>query len=213
MALEHGTENGVKRDPLWYKDAVFYELRVRSFYDSDGDGVGDFPGLAKKLDYLQALGVTTLWLLPFYPSPMRDDGYDIANYTDVHPECGTIPPTDTTGSSARASHRWVAHTAITTSGAIRPSATRRPASFFRTLSRPIGPGIAWPRRTTSIVSTHISPISTTTIQRYVARSCGWFPSGWVSELMACGWTQSPISTNGKEPAAKTCPRLTRFCAN
>lgn len=90
MALEHGTENGAKRDPLWYKDAVFYELRVRSFYDSNGDGVGDFPGLAKKLDYLQALGVTTLWLLPFYPSPMRDDGYDIANYTDVNPECGTL---------------------------------------------------------------------------------------------------------------------------
>ncbi|MBV8135545.1 MAG: maltose alpha-D-glucosyltransferase, partial [Deltaproteobacteria bacterium] len=90
MALEHGTENGVKRDPLWYKDAVFYELRVRSFYDSNGDGVGDFPGLAQKLDYLQTLGVTTLWLLPFYPSPMRDDGYDIANYTDVHPECGTL---------------------------------------------------------------------------------------------------------------------------
>ena len=90
MALEHGTENAVKRAPLWYKDAVFYELRVRSFYDSDGDGVGDFPGLAKKLDYLQALGITTLWLLPFYPSPMGDDGYDIANYTDVHPECGTL---------------------------------------------------------------------------------------------------------------------------
>jgi maltose alpha-D-glucosyltransferase/alpha-amylase len=90
MPLEHETENGAKRDPLWYKDAVFYELRVRSFYDSNGDGVGDFPGLAKKLDYLQALGVTTLWLLPFYPSPMRDDGYDIANYTDVNPECGTL---------------------------------------------------------------------------------------------------------------------------
>ena len=76
-------------DPLWYKDAVFYELRVRSFYDSNGDGVGDFPGLTQKLEYLQSLGVTTLWLLPFYPSPMRDDGYDISNYTDVHADCGT----------------------------------------------------------------------------------------------------------------------------
>jgi maltose alpha-D-glucosyltransferase/alpha-amylase len=82
-------ENGPS-DPLWYKDAVFYELRVRSFYDSNGDGVGDFPGLTQKLDYLQSLGVTTLWLLPFYPSPMRDDGYDISSYTDVYPECGTL---------------------------------------------------------------------------------------------------------------------------
>jgi maltose alpha-D-glucosyltransferase/alpha-amylase len=58
----------------WYKDAVFYELRVRSFFDSNGDGIGDFRGLAEKLDYLQDLGVDTLWLLPFYPSPLKDDG-------------------------------------------------------------------------------------------------------------------------------------------
>src|SRR6202050_1116018 len=77
-------------DPLWYKDAIFYELRVRSFYDSNGDGVGDFPGLTQKLEYLQSLGVTTLWLLPFYPSPMRDDGYDISSYSEVHPDCGTL---------------------------------------------------------------------------------------------------------------------------
>jgi maltose alpha-D-glucosyltransferase/alpha-amylase len=77
-------------DPLWYKDAVIYELRVRSFYDSDGDGVGDFPGLTAKLDYLADLGVTALWLLPFYPSSLKDDGYDISDYHDVHPECGTL---------------------------------------------------------------------------------------------------------------------------
>ncbi|MGH7906972.1 MAG: maltose alpha-D-glucosyltransferase, partial [Candidatus Binataceae bacterium] len=77
-------------DALWYKDAIFYELRVRSFYDSNGDGIGDFKGLTQKLDYLQALGVTALWLLPFYPSPLRDDGYDISDYTDVHPDCGTL---------------------------------------------------------------------------------------------------------------------------
>ena len=89
-AISSTEANGARRDPLWYKDAIFYELRVRSFYDSNGDGVGDFPGLAAKLDYLQSLGVTTLWLLPFYPSPMRDDGYDIADYTDIHPDCGTL---------------------------------------------------------------------------------------------------------------------------
>jgi maltose alpha-D-glucosyltransferase/alpha-amylase len=77
-------------DPLWYKDAVLYEVHVRAFYDSDGDGVGDFRGLAQKLDYLQDLGITTLWLLPFYPSPLKDDGYDISDYTNVHPAYGTI---------------------------------------------------------------------------------------------------------------------------
>jgi len=75
---------------LWYKDAIFYELRVRSFYDASGDGIGDFAGLTRKLDYLTDLGVTTLWLLPFYPSPLRDDGYDISDYVDVHADCGTL---------------------------------------------------------------------------------------------------------------------------
>ncbi len=75
---------------VWYKDAIIYELRTRSFYDSNGDGVGDFRGLTSKLDYLQDLGVTAVWLLPFYPSPGRDDGYDISDYTDVHSEVGTL---------------------------------------------------------------------------------------------------------------------------
>ena len=77
-------------DPLWYKDAIIYEVHVRAFADSDGDGIGDFRGLTDKLDYIQELGVTAIWLLPFYPSPLRDDGYDIANYTDVHPAYGEI---------------------------------------------------------------------------------------------------------------------------
>jgi maltose alpha-D-glucosyltransferase / alpha-amylase len=71
-------------DPLWYKDAVIYELHVRSFFDSDADGVGDFSGLIEKLDYLEDLGVSALWLLPFYPSPLKDDGYDISDYYNVH---------------------------------------------------------------------------------------------------------------------------------
>ena len=77
-------------EPLWYKDAIFYELRVGAFSDSDGDGVGDFRGLTQRLDYLRELGVNTLWLLPFYPSPFRDDGYDISDYTDIHPDLGTL---------------------------------------------------------------------------------------------------------------------------
>jgi len=77
-------------DPLWYKDAIIYEIHVRAFADSNNDGIGDFPGLMSRLDYLQDLGVTCLWLLPFFPSPLRDDGYDIANYTDVNPSYGTL---------------------------------------------------------------------------------------------------------------------------
>jgi maltose alpha-D-glucosyltransferase/alpha-amylase len=78
------------KDPCWYKSGVIYELHVRAFCDSDGNGAGDFRGLATKLDYLQDLGVTALWLLPFYPSPLRDDGYDIADYYNVHPHYGTL---------------------------------------------------------------------------------------------------------------------------
>ncbi len=77
-------------DPLWYKDAIIYELHVKAFYDSNGDGMGDFRGLTEKLDYLKDLGVNTLWLLPFYPSPLRDDGYDISDYRGVHPHYGTL---------------------------------------------------------------------------------------------------------------------------
>src|SRR5437899_11439046 len=75
---------GLTDDPLWYKDAIIYELHVRTFYDSDGDGVGDFRGLTQRLDYLQDLGVTALWLLPFCPSPLKDDGYDTSDYTWIH---------------------------------------------------------------------------------------------------------------------------------
>src|SRR5487761_623727 len=77
-------------DPEWYKDAIIYETHVRAFADSIGDGMGDFKGLTGKLDYLQDLGVTAIWLLPFFPSPWKDDGYDISSYTEVHPAYGTL---------------------------------------------------------------------------------------------------------------------------
>lgn len=77
-------------NPFWYKDAIIYELHVKAFYDSNGDGIGDFKGLTEKLDYLEELGVTAIWLLPFYPSPLKDDGYDIADYFGVHPNYGTL---------------------------------------------------------------------------------------------------------------------------
>src|SRR2546426_10561169 len=81
---------GLTDDPLWYEDAIIYELHVRTFYDSDGDGVGDFPGLTQRLDYLQDLGVTALWLLPFCPSPLKDDGDHTPDYTGIHAAYGTM---------------------------------------------------------------------------------------------------------------------------
>src|SRR5687768_6661204 len=77
-------------DPLWYKDAIIYETHVRAFHDSVGDGAGDLRGLTSKLDYLQDLGVSAIWLLPFYPSPLKDDGYDIADYTGVNSAYGSL---------------------------------------------------------------------------------------------------------------------------
>jgi maltose alpha-D-glucosyltransferase / alpha-amylase len=89
-AAPAGVTAPVAVDPSWYKDAIIYELHVRAFADSNQDGTGDFPGLTGKLDYLRDLGVTALWLLPFYPSPLLDDGYDISDYNGIHPSYGTL---------------------------------------------------------------------------------------------------------------------------
>ena len=80
----------LNRDALWYKDAIIYQVHVRTFQDSNGDGIGDFPGLEQKLDYLQELGITAIWLMPFFPSPLRDDGYDISDYNSIHASYGTL---------------------------------------------------------------------------------------------------------------------------
>jgi maltose alpha-D-glucosyltransferase / alpha-amylase len=93
MVSQNGKESRAltpQRDNLWYKDAVVYQLHVRTFCDSNADGIGDFAGLTQRLDYLQELGITAIWLLPFYPSPLRDDGYDIADYTAVHASYGSL---------------------------------------------------------------------------------------------------------------------------
>jgi maltose alpha-D-glucosyltransferase/alpha-amylase len=89
MSRRH-TSSTISADAQWYRDAIIYQLHVKSFCDSDGDGIGDFAGLMEKLDYIAELGVDTIWLLPFYPSPRRDDGYDIADYRGVHPDYGTM---------------------------------------------------------------------------------------------------------------------------
>lgn len=85
-----GKPAALSDDPLWYKDAIIYQVHIKSFFDANNDGVGDFPGLIAKLDYIAELGVNAIWLLPFYPSPRRDDGYDIADYRNVHPDYGQL---------------------------------------------------------------------------------------------------------------------------
>ena len=90
MPVVGTNRTGLAAEPLWYKSAVIYQAHVRSFCDSDANGIGDFRGMTQKLDYLQELGVTALWLLPFYPSPLRDDGYDIADYYDINPIYGKL---------------------------------------------------------------------------------------------------------------------------
>ncbi len=80
----------VESDDLWYKDANFYEAPVKSFFDSNNDGIGDFRGMTEKLDYIRDLGVDCMWLLPMYPSPQKDDGYDIADFLSINPDYGTL---------------------------------------------------------------------------------------------------------------------------
>ncbi len=172
---EKSSKFDVRFDPLWYKDAVIYEAHVRAFYDSNGDGYGDFRGLTEKLDYLQELGITALWLLPFYPSPLRDDGYDIANYKEIHPLYGTVHDFRT---MLRAAHRrgikvicelvvnhtsdqhpWFQRARRAKAGSsARPTATRMPASSSRTMNRATGPGTTRHRPITGTDSSPTSPI-------------------------------------------------------
>ena len=90
MAKSQALLTPTRSDPLWYKDAIIYEVHVRAFQDSNADGIGDFRGLTERLDYLRDLGITAIWLLPFYPSPLKDDGYDIADYYSINPIYGTL---------------------------------------------------------------------------------------------------------------------------
>jgi maltose alpha-D-glucosyltransferase / alpha-amylase len=90
VSREHRESEGVVSNPLWYKDAIIYQIHVRAYKDSNDDGIGDFRGLVEQLDYVQDLGATAIWILPFYPSPLKDDGYDIADYTSIHPSYGTM---------------------------------------------------------------------------------------------------------------------------
>ena len=183
-------------DPLWYRDAVIYQLHVKTFCDSDGDGVGDFKGLTSKLDYLQRLGVDCLWLLPTFPSPFRDDGYDIADYYGIHPAYGTLDDFRAFVAAAHdrglQGHHRTGHQPHLRQAPVVPGGAqldRQPAtrlvrlerhattaivtsgSSSSTPSRPIGPGIRCRRPTTGTASSVTSPTSTTTIPP-CRRKCG-----------------------------------------
>lgn len=183
-------QSAVVADQLWYKDAIIYQVHVKSFFDSNDDGIGDFPGLISKLDYIAELGVDTIWLLPFYPSPRRDDGYDIAEYMAVHPDYGTIADFEQLVAQAHArgirivtelvinhtsdQHPWFQRArnapegspgATSTSGRTPTRNTKARASFSAIPKSPTGPGTRWPANTSGTGSIRTSPISTSTTRR------------------------------------------------
>ena len=185
--VPHEPHGLAEDDVLWYKDAVIYQLHVKAFFDSNGDGIGDFAGLTSKLDYVQDLGVNTIWLLPFYPSPLRDDGYDIADYHNVHPDYGTRDDfrlfvreahqrglrviTELVVNHTSDQHPWFQAarraprdraSATSTSGATTRTSTRARASSSPTPRRRTGPGTTSPRPTTGTASSATSPTSTST---------------------------------------------------
>src|SRR5262245_39753804 len=84
------TNTKKNEDQWWFKDLIIYQIHIRSFFDSNGDGIGDLEGLIQRLDYLQFLGINAIWILPFYPSPLKDDGYDITHFTGINPIYGTL---------------------------------------------------------------------------------------------------------------------------
>lgn len=170
-----------RSDRLWYKDAVIYQLHVKAFFDADNDGIGDFAGLSRKLDYLQELGVTALWLLPFYPSPLRDDGYDIGDYRNVNPSYGNMrdfrqfvrechdrgmrvitelvinhTSDQHPGSSVPATPSRAPTIATSTSGATTTRSTRAPGSFSSIPRSRTGPGTPSPSRISGTASTRTS---------------------------------------------------------
>ena len=179
-------------DGLWFKDAIIYQLHVKAFQDSNGDGIGDFAGLTERLDYLRDLGVTALWLLPFYPSPGRDDGYDIADYGAINPDFGSMRDfrrfmqeakrRDLQGDhrtrhqphlrpaqmvQARQAQRQATPARATgTSGATTTRNIPAPASSSPTPRSRTGPGTTRPAPITGTASSRTSRTSTSTIRAW-----------------------------------------------
>ena len=225
-----------RRRPDWYKDAIIYELHVRAFCDSDGDGIGDFRGLTAKLDYLQDLGVTALWLLPFYPSPLRDDGYDIADYTRRPPDVRHARATSSASCARRTDrglrvitelvlnhtsdqHPWfqrarraprrAAAGATSTSGATRPTRYREARIIFKDFETS---NWTWDPVAKAYYwhrfYSHQPDLNfdNPAVRRGDARRWSTSGSAWAST--ACAWTPCRTSTSARAPTARTCPRRT-----
>ena len=173
----------------WHLDAIFYQVYVRGFQDSDNDGIGDLNGLISRLDYLQQLGVTCLWLMPILESPLRDDGYDVSNFLAIDPTIGNVDDferlttaaharqlkviTDLVVSHTSAEHAWFQDAkqvpspafTTTTSGQMTTKNTQMPASFSMILKTRTGPGVPPQNNFTGIASLPINPISITQTSR------------------------------------------------
>ena len=231
------TDPADRRDPTWYRDAVIYELHVRAFADSDGDGIGDFRGLTRKLDYLQDLGVTAIWLLPFYPSPLRDDGYDIADYRGVNPTYGDAARRSGGSSTRRTArdlrvitelvlnhtsdqHPWfqrarrappgsrVARLLRVERHARHATATR--GSSSRTSRRPTGRGT---RRRAVLLAPLLLPPARPQLRqprgpREMLRTSSTTGSRWAST--GCASTRCRTCSSARARTARTCPRRTTF---
>ena len=217
-------------ESLWYKDAIFYEVYVRGFYDANGDGDGDLIGLTSKLDYLQELGVDCLWLMPIYASPLKDDGYDIADFRQIHPTIGTVSDFETLTKDAHArgiriiadlvvnhtsdQHPWFQEarrdptppSGTITSGAIPTRPTRAPGSSSGTRSPPTGRGTRSPASISGTASTAINRTSTSTTRTSSRRCSTSWPSGSTGGSMVSGSTPCPTSSSARGRTARTSPR-------
>ncbi len=224
------------QDTLWYKNAIIYQVHVRTFFDSNGDGIGDFRGLTQKLDYLQELGITALWLMPFFPSPLRDDGYDIADYRSVHPSYGTVDDFKKFLTSAHErgirviiemvlNHTSDQHAWFQESRSSKDNPRRDWYVWSDTDTRYRGARIIF--LDTEMSNWAWDPISKSyywhrffshqpdlNYDNPAVREEMWdVMKSW--GLTAFAWTLCPISLNGKGPLARTCPRptpLLKSCA-
>ena len=225
----------VMADGRWYKDAVIYQLHVKAFFDSNNDGIGDFKGLAAKLDYIQELGVNAIWLLPFYPSPLKDDGYDIADYHNVHPHYGTRddfrsfvheahrrgpegdhragdqphlrPAPLVPGGAARA--RGLAQARLLRLERHRPEVQGHAHHLHRhrDLELDLGPGGEG-----LLLAPLLQPPARPQLRQPAAccrRCCASCASGSTWASTASASTRSPTSSSARAPTTRTCPRRTR----
>jgi maltose alpha-D-glucosyltransferase/alpha-amylase len=216
------TPSAVSDEPLWYKDAIIYQVHVRSFADGNGDGIGDFQGLIGKLDYIEQLGATCIWLLPFFPSPLKDDGYDVADYRAVHSSYGTLADFDEFLAAAHSRGLRVMIELV-----LNHTSDQHPwfqAARMAPRDSPQRNFYVWRDDDRGYAGTRII-FSDTEISNWafdpVAGQYYWhrffshqpdlnYDNPAVFEVMAFALTRCPISVNGKARSTKTCQRRTPF---